>query len=151
MRRHVTVLIVLLPDARRGGHLGVILRVRRLRKGLLARRPWVVVARVVTVVGHRRGQLGFGGSRRQATGIVNRGDLSRRAHHGQDRSHHKHGQRGSVGECGHFNVVFVIVTVGMLWGGGGQFDGRENSREPIFEQEGELICRTHKEMTGLQV
>lgn len=80
----VTVLIILLPDPWRCGHLWVILRVGRLRKSLLMRWPWVVVARVVPMVGHRWGQWGFGGRRWQATGIVNRGDLSRRAHHGEE-------------------------------------------------------------------
>lgn len=56
----VTVLKILLPAAWRGGHLWVILWVWWLRESLLVRWPWVVVARVIPMVGQRRWQWGFG-------------------------------------------------------------------------------------------
>ncbi|KAF3858272.1 hypothetical protein F7725_011473 [Dissostichus mawsoni] len=46
--------------------------------------PAVVVARVVSMVGHRWGQWGFRGRRRQAAGIINQGDLRRGSHQGQE-------------------------------------------------------------------
>ena len=74
----VAVLVLLLADPRRGGRLGVVLRVGRLRESLLTRAPGIVPG-VVAVVAHgrREGLRGRGG---HAAGVVGGSDFSGRTH-----------------------------------------------------------------------
>lgn len=80
----ITVLVILFSNSRCCCQFRVILGVGWLWKSLVMRRAWVLLARVVPMMGHWWRQRRLGGRCRQAVGTVNGGDFSWRAHHWEE-------------------------------------------------------------------